>query len=125
MLLHAGLGRDSVGSIKVLLCRSALAGVWTCWAGGRQGGLVSVLLVVVTQQQCQGVLRLLGTACFPLGLPGAEPSAAHTAGVKATATPLATHHPSAIAAAPSPRSHYPPCHAVGRPWDGAAPVPQR
>lgn len=40
MLLSAGLGRASVGPIKVLLCRSARAGVWTCWAGSRQGWCV-------------------------------------------------------------------------------------
>lgn len=37
VLLSAGLGRASEGPIKVLLCRSARAGVWTCWAGSRQG----------------------------------------------------------------------------------------
>lgn len=45
-MLSAGLGRAGTlcaqltWPIKVLLCRCALAGVWTCWAGSREVGLV-------------------------------------------------------------------------------------
>lgn len=85
---------------------------------------MSVLFVVVTQQQRQGVLRLLGTACFPTGLPGAEPSSAHTAGAKATATPLATHHHGAVSAAPSTTPLHVVLLAAPGPAMAAAPVPR-